>query len=114
MNDSNISGPARKNNFAEIVQRDPALRVMIQKDPESLLIFVRAMVTASRISNARAELLEAVTRALDTSDQVLEAIDGGFELSFRLERAAVAIAHLGTIFADVVPESAMSGSRASN
>jgi hypothetical protein len=111
---STISEPARKNSFAEIAQRDPSLRAMIEKNPESLLVFVRAMVTASRISRARAELLEAVTRALDTSDRVLEAIDGGFDLMFRLQAAAEALDHLGAMLADVTPTIATSGSKASN
>ena len=92
-----ISEPAHRNSFADIAQRDPSLRAMIEKNPESLLVFVRAMVVASRISTARAGFLEAVTRALDTSDRVLEAIDGGFELMFRLQAAAEALDHLGAL-----------------
>ena len=109
MSDSVISNSDRSNSaalrFAEIARQNPALRAMFEANPESLPVFVRSLLIASRISSGRAELLEAVTRAADASDSVLEAMNGGvgFDLVGRLVTAGQALDHLGKMLADVDP-----------
>lgn len=92
--------------FVEIARQNPALRAMFDASPESLPLFVRSLLIASRISSGREELLEAVTRAADASDSVLEAMNGGgaeFDLVGRLVTAGQALDHLGKTLADVDP-----------
>jgi hypothetical protein len=103
MTDPILSDPGRL--VAELIQSSDVLRPIVTSNPDLVAIFIRATNVAARMSSDRERLIAAITRAADTSDRVLEAIQQGkaVELAERLLVAAQAIDDLGAALQEFVP-----------
>jgi hypothetical protein len=76
----------------EMIQSDAVFRGMIEQHPDLLTLFIRAAEAAAATTSDQACLLEAVARAIATSERAVEAMCSGSDeladLMFHNSRAS--------------------------
>ena len=107
------SGPAL--DLVDLIQSNAVLRTAVEERPDLLALFIRAGDVAAKMSSDRSRLLDAVTRAADASDLVIETIRKrhNVELIAHLLLAAQAIENLGDILKEFFPIAVATGGQGS-
>lgn len=108
MSTQTISAPALQ--LLEMMRSSPVLQPIVADNPDLVAVLIQSAEVAAKMSSDRSRLIDAVNRAADESDRVLEAIRDGkaVELMDRLLTAGREIDALGKVFQEFVPISTVS------